>query len=101
MSPILKDYLQKKVVLVTTEGEVMQVVLEGYDKYTNLVVIEQGKVRILRGSEVVLCGLLEEDIPDLGDVQCKNTKNKIEDEHLIWAKVWEQRQSQHKKRKLK
>ncbi|KAL3230646.1 U6 snRNA-associated Sm-like protein LSm8 [Nakaseomyces bracarensis] len=100
MSPLLKEYLNQRVVLVTTEGEVLEVLLEGYDKYTNLVVIDGGKVRLLRGSEVVLCGLLNEDI-DTSNVRYKDTKNKVEDEHLVWARVWEQRQSRHKKRKLK
>ncbi|CCF58352.1 hypothetical protein KAFR_0E01990 [Kazachstania africana CBS 2517] len=103
MSPLLKEYLNKKVVIVTTEGQCVIGTLEGFDKSTNLLlssVYERfakpeditSQVQILRGSEVVLCGLYD-DKADLfggtgGNVpSLKDTKNKVKDEHLIWFKV--------------
>lgn len=105
MSPLLKQYLNKDIVVVTTAGEVMHVVLDGYDKYTNLVVKEGDKIRLLRGSEIVVCGLLEdakalEGLPMDSHVY-KDTKNVIKDEYLIWEAVNKKHQSTHKKRKLK
>lgn len=112
MSPLLKDYLNKRIVIVTTEGETFVATLEGYDKNTNLVLSKVcsrfsneliTSVQLLRGSEIVVCGLLEEEDGDQDkrkiDVvpKLKDTKNKIEDEYLIWESVWKKHEEKHNK----
>ncbi|CCE61101.1 hypothetical protein TPHA_0A00160 [Tetrapisispora phaffii CBS 4417] len=123
MSPLLKDYLNRRITIVTTEGRCIIAKLEGYDKNTNLVLSsvvdyfasaadDKGiSIQMLRGSEVVICGLLEDDlenndneeeavhenkkrkIEEVEAVPIKDTKNIIKDEHLIWEKVWEEKES--------
>lgn len=110
MSPLLKEYLNKKVVIITVEGQCFTANLEGFDKNTNLMLSNVRdrfnhelitSVQLLRGSEVVVCGLLEEieegkkDVEDSGViipmVKLKDTKNRILNEHLIWEQVWKQK----------
>lgn len=120
MSPLLKEYLYKKVVLVTTSGECLIATLEGFDKSTNLIVSKVyerfmgednilSEVQLLRGSEIVLCGLYEpSDVEKaresrfaLDGLRINDTKNRITDEHIIWTKVAEhKRHLTTKKRKI-
>ncbi|CUS24554.1 LAQU0S17e01552g1_1 [Lachancea quebecensis] len=104
MSPLLKDFLNKRIVVVTTDGQCVKAVLEGFDKSTNLLLSDvQDRVSgdvvassyLMRGNQVVCCGLLEEEPslqPDFGAesviTQLKDTKNIVPDEHLIWQRVW-------------
>lgn len=100
MSPLLKTFLGKRILIVTTEGECLVATLEGFDKYTNLLLSNifdsndklVSMAQVLRGSEIVLCGMPEDnDNPTLkleGVPKLKNTKNKIADEYLIWEAVW-------------
>ncbi|QLQ81159.1 hypothetical protein HG537_0E05140 [Torulaspora globosa] len=98
MSPLLKDYLNQRIVIVTTDGDCYIATLEGYDKSVNLLISDVRRrcdgelvsiALTLRGSEVVLCGLLAEDQPEkLGPLpMLKDTKNKIPDEYLIWEEA--------------
>lgn len=102
MSPLLKDFLNQRIVAVTTEGQCLVAMLQGFDKNTNLLLSDvherfTGKAvspaYILRGSEVVFCGLLEESAEEkFGDSvpsPLRDTKNRVPNEHLIWRKVWE------------
>lgn len=99
MSPLLKDYLNQRIVIVTTDGDCYVATLEGFDKSVNLLISDVRRrsdgemvslALTLRGSEVVLCGLLTSDHPEkLGDLPTlRDTKNKIQDEYLIWEEVW-------------
>lgn len=121
MSPLLKEYLHQRVVVVTTEGECFTATLEGFDRSTNLVLAEirdrfagsegpvLSHVQVLRGSEVVLVGLFE---PAEGQEEAQlevsataaaihDTKNKVDNEHLIWKAVGEAaRHSTTKRRKV-
>lgn len=98
MSPLLKDYLNQRIVIVTTDGDCYIATLEGYDKSVNLLISDVRRrsdgelvsiALTLRGSEVVLCGLLTNDQPEkLGPLpMLKDTKNKIPDEYLIWEEA--------------
>lgn len=100
MSPLLKDYLGQRIVIITTEGQCFVATLEGFDKNTNMLISNVrsrsnnalvSMAQVLRGSEVVLCGLLvENEALNLDTVPTlKDTKNKIQDEYLIWEQVWE------------
>ncbi|SMN20776.1 similar to Saccharomyces cerevisiae YJR022W LSM8 Lsm (Like Sm) protein [Maudiozyma saulgeensis] len=124
MSPLLKEYLNKKVVLVTTSGECFIATLEGFDKSTNLVVSNLtnrfidddntesnilSHVQLMRGSEIVACGLYEPtDQETAGESRyivkaptIHDTKNRVKDEHLVWMKVAEEKvHSTTKRRKL-
>ena len=118
MSPLLKEYLGRRVVLITTSGECYIATLEGFDRNTNLIVSNvcdrfdksQGvlsHVQLFRGSEVVACGLYEPDKNTdplegaIGVHPLRDTKNIIENEHVIWTKVFQQNSSQrHKRRKV-
>lgn len=89
----MKDYLEQTVMVVTVEGETRYGTLKGYDKQGNLILIERGSISIIRGSEVVLCGLVEK-IPsdeEIGKIQklprCKN-KMSIQEETQVWSKRW-------------
>lgn len=97
MSPLLKTYLNQKVIIITTEGTHIIGILIGYDKSINLAILGNNKeLQIHRGSEIVSCALLDDSI-DENKLQMEiaqfgtlpDTKNKIENEHLIWAKVWQ------------
>lgn len=104
MSPLLKDFLNKRIVIITTEGQCVTATLEGFDKSTNLLLSNvrervSGDVvassYLMRGNQVVCCGLLEEAEglgPDLTSdtvyTELKDTKNYVRDEHLIWQSVW-------------
>lgn len=82
MSPLLKEYLNQKVVVVTIDGHSIVGVLEGYDKSINLILsnvqsnynlhksIKESSnnggggivsVQVCRGSEVVFCGVLSQE----------------------------------------
>lgn len=109
MSPLLKEYLNKQIVLITTNGESYIGTLEGFDKSTNLIMSNVtlrfqsnrsdivSSVQLLRGSEVVACGLYdpsEEEIElerkrYLMNLPIHDTRNKIINEHIIWKKVYE------------
>lgn len=106
MSPLLKDFLGQRIVIITTEGQCLVATLEGFDKNTNMLISNVhsrsndalvSMAQVLRGSEIVLCGLLvENEEPNLHTVPTlKDTKNKIQDEYLIWEQVWE-KQSESK-----
>ena len=122
MSPLLKEYLSRRVVLITTSGECYIATLEGFDRNTNLIVSDVcdrfdksrrvlSSVQLFRGSEVVACGLYEPD-KDTDPLEkeeeeairvhpLKDTKNIIENEHIIWTKVFRQNGIQrHKRRKV-
>ncbi|AET41208.1 U4/U6-U5 snRNP complex subunit LSM8 Ecym_7382 [Eremothecium cymbalariae DBVPG len=103
MSPLLKDFLNRQIVVITTEGDCFTATLEGYDKTTNLLLsnvkerLTGSKVAgsyLLQGSQIVCCGPLEGS-EEIGQehlremVQLKNTKNMVEMEHIVWSKVWE------------
>lgn len=128
MSPLLKDYLRKRVVIITVDGHTIVGTLEGFDKSTNLFLsqcrdnyesdkqteqMEPLAIQICRGSEIVCCGVIEEDTKqetkeetteeetakekkeDALDLvnqwpMLRTTKNIVKDEHLIWQKVWTQ-----------
>ncbi|SCU97484.1 LANO_0E16138g1_1 [Lachancea nothofagi CBS 11611] len=107
MSPLLKDFLNKRIVVVTTEGQCVCATLEGFDKSTNLLVSEvRDRVSgahiatsyMMRGNQIVCCGLLDEtDGSDTALVgpeapTLKDTKNVVHDEHLIWQRVWASKQ---------
>ncbi|CEP62679.1 U4/U6-U5 snRNP complex subunit LSM8 LALA0_S06e01178g [Lachancea lanzarotensis] len=107
MSPLLKDFLNKRVVVVTTEGQCVCATLEGFDNSTNLL-ISQVKDRVsgenlassyvLRGNQIVCCGLLEDSEKELafqGAKSLKDTRNYVPDEHVVWQQVWAQKQQQH------
>lgn len=113
MSPLLKDFLNKRVVVVTTDGQCFIALLEGFDKNTNLLLSDVrerfnhalvASSYLMRGTQVVCCGLLSEQ-GDLGfmlpstpasapssgqapTTALKDTKNRIPNEHQIWEKVW-------------
>lgn len=86
MSPLLKEYLNKKVVVVTTDGHSITGVLEGYDKSVNILLSNVQNnynpsklvnnssdggtsdrsnniisMQVCRGSEIVFCGILSEE----------------------------------------
>lgn len=95
MSPLLKDYLHRSVLIVTTAGDCVVAILEGFDKNTNIVlsdVVDRytlksvAMVQTIRGSEIVVIGPVDEVPKDSVD-RLKDTKNKIPNEHLIWEKV--------------
>lgn len=99
MSPLLKDYLGQRIVIITTEGDCYVATLEGYDKSVNLLLSNVRRrsddellsiALTLRGSEVVVCGLLSNnEVGKLGEEvpALKDTKNKVQDEYLIWEEV--------------
>ncbi|CAI4044232.1 hypothetical protein N7582_003174 [Saccharomyces uvarum] len=105
MSPILKEYLNKRVVIIRTDGQCLIASLDGFDKNTNLFISNVFhrinkefvcKAQILRGSEIALIGLLDIENDDgLASIDeakipmIKDTKNIIENEHIIWEKVYE------------
>ncbi|QID80479.1 U4/U6-U5 snRNP complex subunit lsm8 [Saccharomyces pastorianus] len=105
MSPILKEYLNKRVVIIKTDGQCLIASLDGFDKNTNLFISNVFnrinkefvcKAQILRGSEIALIGLLDiEDDDSLAPIDeakipmIKDTKNIIENEHIVWEKVYE------------
>ncbi|SCU91383.1 LADA_0F09626g1_1 [Lachancea dasiensis] len=107
MSPLLKDFLNKRIVVVTTEGQCVCATLEGFDKSTNLLLSEaQDRISgshlassyMVRGSQIVCCGLLEDGAAALGSEETgagvtalKDTRNIVEDEHLVWKRVWASR----------
>ncbi|AGO13460.1 AaceriACL125Cp [[Ashbya] aceris (nom. inval.)] len=102
MSPLLKDYLGRRVVVVTTDGRCLVATLEGFDKTTNLLLSDVrqratgeglASAFLLQGSQIVCCGPLEggepEQVPSatpLGD-----TRNVVAREHDIWARAWRAR----------
>lgn len=99
MSPLLKDLLYKRIVVITTDGQCFVANLEGFDKNTNLIlsnVIKRSTgdpisiCHFLRGSDVVCCGLLEEyaDETFKEAFPLKDTKNKLKNEHMIWSMIW-------------
>lgn len=122
MSPLLKEYLNKKVVIVTTDGHSIIGVLEGYDKSVNMILsnvqsnYDPNKptdeendsnsnnilsIQVCRGSEIVFCGLVSKEQEEEKSITLKNvtqwdvlktTKNIIKDEFLIWKQVWLQQQ---------
>lgn len=89
--------------IITTEGECYVATLEGYDKSVNLLLSNVRRrsddqllsiALTLRGSEVVVCGLLpDNEVEPLGEevAPLKDTKNKIKDEYMIWEKVLRRR----------
>ncbi|SCU79305.1 LAMI_0A08174g1_1 [Lachancea mirantina] len=112
MSPLLKDFLNTRVVVITTEGQCFVATLEGFDKNTNLVLsdvrdrVSQQEIAscyFLRGSQVVCCGPLDSggkesvDLHDLGNdrnsLELRDTLNRVADEHLIWGKVWQSKEA--------
>ncbi|SCU82502.1 LAME_0C01464g1_1 [Lachancea meyersii CBS 8951] len=109
MSPLLKDFLNKRIVVITTEGQCVCATLEGFDNSTNLL-ISQVKNRVsgekiassyvLRGNQVVCCGLLEDsanpelDLASLGVAPLKDTRNYVPNEHVVWQHVWAKKQQQ-------
>ncbi|SCU79169.1 LAFA_0B01222g1_1 [Lachancea sp. 'fantastica'] len=109
MSPLLKEFLNKRVVVVTTEGQCVCATLEGFDNSTNLL-ISQVKDRVsgekiassyvLRGSQIVCCGLLENsadsdiELASQGVESLKDTRNYVPNEHVVWQKVWAAKQQQ-------
>lgn len=95
MSPLLKDYLHRRVLLITTAGDCILATLEGFDKNTNLVVSDVmdrctlrplAMAQAVRGSEIVAMGPIDE-VPTDTVAALKDTRNKIRHEHLIWEKV--------------
>lgn len=115
MSPLLKEYLNKKVIIITTDGHSIVGTLEGFDKSTNLFLSQVTNnyestlkdstngiipIQICRGSEIVCCGVVsmgeeEESEGNLANVSqwetVGTTKNIVKDEHLIWKKLWQQK----------
>ena len=105
MSATLKDYLNKRVVIIKVDGECLIASLNGFDKNTNLFITNVFnriskeficKAQLLRGSEIALVGLIDAENDDsLAPIDekkvpmLKDTKNKIENEHVIWEKVSE------------
>nr|5VSU_H Chain H, U6 snRNA-associated Sm-like protein LSm8 [Saccharomyces cerevisiae S288C] len=105
MSATLKDYLNKRVVIIKVDGECLIASLNGFDKNTNLFITNVFnriskeficKAQLLRGSEIALVGLIDAENDDsLAPIDekkvpmLKDTKNKIENEHVIWEKVYE------------
>lgn len=116
MSPLLKEYLNKKVAIITTDGHSIVGTLEGFDKSTNLFLTtvqnnyndgdkhkdsnDTISIQICRGSEIVCCGVIPSDEDEkikenLANVPqwtvVKTTKNIVKDEHLIWKELWAQK----------
>ena len=105
MSPTLKEYLNKRVVIIKVDGECLIANLNGFDKNTNLFITDVFnrinkeficKAQLLRGSEIALVGLIDTESDDsLAPIDeekvpmLKDTKNRIENEHVIWEKVYE------------
>ncbi|QLG71024.1 hypothetical protein HG535_0B00620 [Zygotorulaspora mrakii] len=100
MSPLLKDYLNRRIIVVKTDGEAFYATLEGFDKNTNLLLFNSRNLndepicmaQVLRGSEIVLCGLVEDDsnltLKLNSASNIKDTRNKVTNEYLIWEAVW-------------
>nr|4M78_A Chain A, U6 snRNA-associated Sm-like protein LSm8 [Saccharomyces cerevisiae S288C]4M78_H Chain H, U6 snRNA-associated Sm-like protein LSm8 [Saccharomyces cerevisiae S288C]4M7A_A Chain A, U6 snRNA-associated Sm-like protein LSm8 [Saccharomyces cerevisiae S288C]4M7A_H Chain H, U6 snRNA-associated Sm-like protein LSm8 [Saccharomyces cerevisiae S288C]4M7D_A Chain A, U6 snRNA-associated Sm-like protein LSm8 [Saccharomyces cerevisiae S288C]4M7D_H Chain H, U6 snRNA-associated Sm-like protein LSm8 len=96
MSATLKDYLNKRVVIILVDGESLIASLNGFDKNTNLFLTNVfnriskefiSKAQLLRGSEIALVGLIDAENDDsLAPIDekkvpmLKDTKNKIENE---------------------
>ncbi|AQZ17158.1 LSM8 (YJR022W) [Zygosaccharomyces parabailii] len=99
MSPLLKDYLNRRVLVITTAGECLLATLEGFDKNTNLImsdVIDRCSLKpiamaqAVRGSEIVTIGPFEGSLePSETLPKLKDTRNRVKDEYLIWEKVWQ------------
>ena len=105
MSPILKEYLNKRIVIIKIDGECLIASLNGFDKNTNLFISDVFnrigkeficKAQLLRGSEIALVGLIDAENDDnLAPIDkenvpmLKDTKNRVENEHVIWEKVYE------------
>lgn len=97
MSSLLKDYLDQQVLIVTVDGESKYGTLKGFDKYGNLILLEPKTISIIRSSEVVLCGIVDE-LPDeesrklISDLPCCKNKKSIEEEVEIWKRRWSRSQ---------
>ncbi|CAI4043841.1 hypothetical protein SKDZ_10G2280 [Saccharomyces kudriavzevii ZP591] len=105
MSPILKEYLNKRVVIIKVDGQCLIASLNGFDKNTNLFISDVFnridkeficKAQLLRGSEIALVGLIDSEnddslapIDEEGVPKLKDTRNIIENEHVIWGKVYD------------
>ncbi|QEU61528.1 Lsm8 [Kluyveromyces lactis] len=96
MSALLKDYLDKKVMLVNVDGDTYYGEMKGFDHAGNMILLKDNKLCIIRSSEVVLCGLID-DIPEekeLAKLQkfpaCKN-KLLLKEEIDIWSERWANR----------
>ncbi|AMD18668.1 HBL234Cp [Eremothecium sinecaudum] len=99
MSPLLKDYLNQRVVIITTDGQCLLATLSGFDKSINLLLSDvkerftQSSIAgayVLQGSQVVCCGPFEDSGSDSTEevAQLQNTKNIVDREHEIWKEVW-------------
>lgn len=102
MSPLLKTYINQRIVIITTEGKCLTARLLGFDKSINLVLsdVEErftgtniASGYFLQGSQVVCCGLIGEnnDEPNNNVSKLQDTKNFIEMEHEIWGRVWREK----------
>ncbi|CAR29554.1 hypothetical protein ZYGR_0AD02360 [Zygosaccharomyces rouxii] len=103
MSPLLKDYLHRRVLVITTAGDCIVATLEGFDKNTNVVISDvvdrctlrpMAMAQAVRGSEIVAMGPID-DAPTGTVDPLKDTKNKIPNEHLIWEKVGQRKLYRH------
>lgn len=97
--------MNKRVVIIKVDGECLIASLNGFDKNTNLFITDVFnrinkeficKAQLLRGSEIALVGLIEAESDDsLAPIDeekvpvLKDTKNRIEHEHVVWEKVYE------------
>ncbi|KAH3899042.1 U4/U6-U5 snRNP complex subunit LSM8 SCDLUD_004464 [Saccharomycodes ludwigii] len=103
MSILLKEYLNEKVMVLTTEGITLLGQLNGYDKNCNITLLHCyicGKTndnkthQIIRGSEIVFIALIDKEKKgieekDLIIKKLPDTKNRLSNEYVIWGKVWE------------
>ncbi|CCH62520.1 hypothetical protein TBLA_0H02350 [Henningerozyma blattae CBS 6284] len=83
---LLKDLLEQPVLVLTVEGDSICGSLDGFDKAGNVMVSNTHGLRVIRSSEVVFVASYDGDIKEFAHI--KDTKNKIQDEYLIWEKVW-------------
>ncbi|EHN01668.1 Lsm8p [Saccharomyces cerevisiae x Saccharomyces kudriavzevii VIN7] len=111
MSPILKEYLNKRVVIIKVDGQCLIASLNGFDKNTNLFISDVFnridkeficKAQLLRGSEIALVGLIDSEnddslapIDEEGVPKLKDTRNIIENEHVIWGKVYDSKKNSY------
>ncbi|AAS51103.1 ACL125Cp [Eremothecium gossypii ATCC 10895] len=104
MSPLLKEYLGRRVVVVTTDGGCLVATLEGFDKTANLLLSDvrqratgEGLAAafLLQGSQIVCCGPLEGGGPEQEPqaAALRDTRNVVAREHDIWARAWQARQA--------
>lgn len=97
MSPLLRPFLNARVVVVTVRGELLWGELEGFDLKGNIILVEAGgSTTLLRSSEIVYLADVKEG-EEVAAVQLKDTKNYIPNEHLIWQRVHEQKKPKRRK----